>query len=511
MRNGLALAASILIVTACGGSGDDGPAAVAVPAASEMTDPVLEATAAAFAESAFSPTGGQATLPNLVPTANESGFAATFSKSGVIDRSGPFFQSLGINGRSCSSCHIPGEGWTITPQGVQARFDKTDGTDPIFRTVDGSNSPLADVSTVEARRSAYSMLLTKGLIRVGIRIPDGAEFELAAVDDPYGFASAKELSLFRRPLPTANLDFLSAVMWDGRETLADPASLHCILGTTDCFASLHLTLANQSSGATTGHAEAPLPLSDAQRNAIVAFQMNLFTAQIFDRQTGHLTAQGARGGALALSSEAFYFGINDTLVGDYRTRQPFTPIAMTAFDAWSSAQPDASIGDPQLRARAAASRQAVARGQALFNSKPIALRDVKGLNDALGVAVIPGTCTTCHNSPNVGNHSVPLPLDIGLTDASRRTPDMPLYTLRRKTTGEVVQTTDPGRALISGKWRDIARFKGPILRGLSSRAPYFHNGSAKDLHAAVDFYDTRFGMALTADEKNDLVAFLRTL
>ena len=184
---------------------------------------------------------------------------------------------------------------------------------------------------------------------------------------------------------------------------------------------------------------------------------------------------------------------------------------MTMYEAWANAPPDASIGNAQLRDRVAAARKAVARGQALFNTKPIQIRDVKGLNDALGVATIPGTCTTCHNSPNVGNHSVPLPLDIGLADASRRTPDMPLYTLRHKMSGATVQTTDPGRALISGKWNDIGRFKGPILRGLATRAPYFHNGSAKDLHEAVDFYDTRFGMGLTADEKNDLVAFLRTL
>ncbi len=65
--------------------------------------------------------------------------------------------------------------------------------------------------------------------------------------------------------------------------------------------------------------------------------------------------------------------------------------------------------------------------------------------------------------------------------------------------------------MISGKWNDIGRFKGPILRALATRAPYFHNGSAKDLHGAVEFYDTRFGMALTPDEKSDLVAFLRTL
>lgn len=88
---------------------------------------------------------------------------------------------------------------------------------------------------------------------------------------------------------------------------------------------------------------------------------------------------------------------------------------------------------------------------------------------------------------------------------------MPLYTLRNKTSGETIQTTDPGRALISGKWKDIARFKGPILRGLAGRAPYFHNGLAKDLSEAVEFYDTRFGMGLSSAEKTDLVAFLRTL
>ncbi len=509
MRRVFVIATSVVLLNACGGSSDE-TSASATPE-TQLIDPALEASAAAFHETAFAPTGGHSALPNLVPTANETGFAATFSRSGVIDRAGPFFQDLGINDRSCSSCHIQGEGWSITPQGVQARFEKTQGTDPIFRLVDGSNSPTADVSTVEARRSAYSMLLNRGLIRVGIKMPDNAEFELAAVDDPYGFASAKELSLFRRPLPTANIDYLSAVMWDGRETLADPKSLDCLFGTTDCFATLHLTLGNQSNAATIGHSEAPLPISDEQRKAIVDFQIGLFTAQIFDREAGYLTAQSARGGPTTLSAETFYFGINDTLDGDYRTQVPFTPLAMTMYDAWANVQRDASVANAELRERVAAARSSIARGQALFNNKPVLIRDVRGLNDALKVATIAGTCTTCHNSPNVGNHSVPLPLDIGLTDASRRTPDMPLYTLRNKTTGETTQTTDPGRALISGKWKDIARFKGPILRGLAARAPYFHNGLAKDLNEAVEFYDTRFGMTLTASEKADLVAFLRTL
>ncbi len=89
---------------------------------------------------------------------------------------------------------------------------------------------------------------------------------------------------------------------------------------------------------------------------------------------------------------------------------------------------------------------------------------------------------------------------------------MPLYTLRHNLPPfETIQTTDPGRALITGRWKDIGRFKGPILRALATRAPYFHNGSAQDLHEAVDFYDQRFGIGFTDEEKDDLVAFLSTL
>jgi cytochrome c peroxidase len=102
-------------------------------------------------------------------------------------------------------------------------------------------------------------------------------------------------------------------------------------------------------------------------------------------------------------------------------------------------------------------------------------------------------------------------LDIGLTDASRRTRDLPLYTLRNNATGETIQTTDPGKALVSGKWADIGKFKGPILRGVSMRAPYFHNGSAASLDAVLDFYESRFGLGLTVQQRADLLAFLNAL
>lgn len=49
------------------------------------------------------------------------------------------------------------------------------------------------------------------------------------------------------------------------------------------------------------------------------------------------------------------------------------------------------------------------------------------------------------------------------------------------------------------------------LRGLASRAPYFHNGSALTLSDVVNFYDKRFSIGFTTQEKADLVAFLSSL
>ena len=71
--------------------------------------------------------------------------------------------------------------------------------------------------------------------------------------------------------------------------------------------------------------------------------------------------------------------------------------------------------------------------------------------------------------------------------------------------------TDPGRAMISGRCKDIGRFKGPILRGLASRAPFYHNGSGTTLADVVDFYDTRFAIGFTEQQKTDLVNFLNAL
>lgn len=54
-------------------------------------------------------------LPNMFHSENSHGKDATYSTAGFIDLNNPFFKSLGSNGRSCATCHLPSQGWTITP------------------------------------------------------------------------------------------------------------------------------------------------------------------------------------------------------------------------------------------------------------------------------------------------------------------------------------------------------------------------------------------------------------
>lgn len=388
----------------------------------------------------------------------------------------------------------------MNPEFAQSLFDLTQGLDPLFAAVDGTNSPNADMSTPDARARNTSMLRTKGLFRIGLKMPVNAEFTIEAVDDPYGFASGAEISAFRRPLPASNLRFLSTVMWDGREALT--------------AGSVPAGLRSQVRDAVLGHMQATVPPTELQITQIVDFETSLFTTQIFDNAAGSLDTQRVRAGPETLVKLPFFSGLNRFVANGQRLLG-FNHRVFSIFGPWSQA--------PRKRGeQATPSQQAIARGEKIFNGRSFLITGVAGFNDRFspprqrgGPRVrdigVRGTCSSCHNLPGIGSNSLPLLMNTGTADASRRTADLPLYTLRHNVTGVRIQTTDPGAAMTTGKWSDIGKFKPPSLRGLETHSPYMHNGFSGELLDIINFYDTRFSIGLTPKEKEDLKVFLQAL
>jgi cytochrome c peroxidase len=101
--------------------------------------------------------------------------------------------------------------------------------------------------------------------------------------------------------------------------------------------------------------------------------------------------------------------------------------------------------------------------------------------------------------------------NIGTSAGSRAKPDMAIYMLQNKMTGETMDTTDPGKGFVTGLWSDVNRFKTPNVRGLSARGLYFHNGIASTLLDVVRHYEGALGFVFTTAEEQDLVAFLGAL
>jgi hypothetical protein len=253
-------------------------------------------------------------------------------------------------------------------------------------------------------------------------------------------------------------------MWDGRES----------------------SLTTQARNATIVHSKPAQAPTDAELQPIVSFETSLFTAQATDNLAGSLTAKGAQGGPKALSQQTFSPGINPDGIDVF-----------TIYSRWEG------LGGSTK----AAQQGSIARGEMLFDNRPIRINGVAGFNDVRGEETVNGTCGTCHNAPNVGSSSNFAMMNIGTSSPKS---DLPAYLLQC-TDGTQVVSSDPGRAMVTGKCADIGKFKVPSMRGLAARAPYFHDGSARDLREVIDFYDQRFGMLLTEEEKSDLMAFMNSL
>lgn len=474
---------------------------------------------------------------------NPHGWVGNYNTAGpTITANNAFFQSLGTNGRSCATCHNPPSGMGLALTNIKARF-RSNLNDPLFAPVDGANCP----SLVPAQytsgslyggfrgrgkktlRQAYSMLLTRGLIRIPIRVPAGAEYTVELVSDSPGCnqdpnfnsdpndPSIKILSMYRRPIFSAGLRFksplgtdgnlsnipLTNVMWDGREP----------------------SLRTQAVDATLGHAQALNPPTPEQVSQIVDFETKFFSAQIIANLAGRLDLNASGGPAnLALRSTE--------LPPPPAPGGPPPPPAFDEYLNWAN-----------LTGSARAARQAsIARGQDIFNNRTLSIANVGGFNDLFPpgpgfnpVTLFPTSCATCHGFPHSGSEIVfPPQRDIGVggqasafsgplanTDPAlgagpAPANDLPVFKFHCDATphpfyGATIVTNDPGAGLITGKCADLGKSTVPALRGLASRAPFFHDGTAKDLNGVVNFYNKRFNIGLSAQDKADLVNFLAAL
>ncbi|UTW54743.1 cytochrome-c peroxidase [Kordiimonas sp. SCSIO 12610] len=124
---------------------------------------------------------------------------------------------------------------------------------------------------------------------------------------------------------------------------------------------------------------------------------------------------------------------------------------------------------------------------------------LKGDDEALSAQELRGYqsfktlgCISCHNGKNVGGT---LLMQFGVYS------------------NEAIQNErDQGRFLLTGNERDKYTFRVPSLRNVALTAPYFHDGRATTLEGAVEIMaQIQLGRTLSAQETQDIVAFLHTL
>lgn len=416
-------------------------------------------------------------FPGSKTFGDASGELRLLNTSGTVDTNGhAFFTPLGSNGRACVTCHQPTSAMSLSLDLIRLRWADTQGKDPLFAAIDGSNCP----NLPQDKEESHSLLLERGLFRIALPWPPVTasgqpvkpDFRIEVVRDPTGCnKNPASISVYRRPRVVANLKYVAlptgiTLMADGREP----------------------NLQSQATTAALTHEQAAAAPTPAQLQQIEDFERQLFMAQHSDNLGGLL---GEPGGPPLLGAENVARGIAG--VGTVPTAGNLA----ASFDPWRN------LSAPDLAIRQRAFRESVLRGVDLFAS-----REFRGAD---GKAV---TCATCHR-PGITRS-----MDIGTTNlpTAKESPDLPVFRITCDASapphpqlGRIFLTQDPGRALITGKCADTGSILMQQFRGLTARAPYFANGSAGDLTELVDFYDRRFKIGFTGKEKQDLVNFLGIL
>jgi hypothetical protein len=449
-----------------------------------------------------------------------SGTLRTLLARGPMPTTGhPFFEPIGANRRACVTCHQPADAMSLSAASARARWEEKGAADPLFAAIDGSNCPILP----QPDRASHSLLLDYGLIRIERPWPPvdpaghtiAPDFRIEVVRDPNGCntgpkygpqATKPNISVYRRPRPVTNLKYLTAVgfEYDPKQGLALPRDpkTHKPLSGNILADNRVSTLEAQAQDAAISHLGRTSPLDDDTVARIVEFETRLFTAQEQDTRAGSLHADGAYGGPQHLAeSEPGQLGSIGRAV-------------WSEFAAWEKIPDDAHL-TPEQRAF----RASVARGARVFRERTFLISDSAGINSPMGFGnPVRNSCVFCHNMSQMGNDVAPGQVDLGTTTEPFADPQPHLPLFRITCTGaphphygRVIYTHDPGFALTTGRCADVGKITLQSMRGLAARAPYFSNGTARDLRAVVDYYDRRYNIGYTEQEKQDLVNLMSVL
>ncbi len=272
--------------------------------------------------------------------ADELGQIEVLNLQGDIDTKGhPFFEPIGTNGRACVSCHQPSNGMSVSVAAIRARWAATQGKDPIFAAVDGSNCP----NLPQEKEGSHSLLLGRGLFRVALPWPrtagpDGTpvkpEFTIEVVRDPtgcntdpvYGLKAANKISVYRRPRVVANLKYVAMDAGGEAYTGTGPFNAKRLAMVMDrdpdsgAFSSMNImsdarapSLRRQAVDASIDHLQVDGRPTDEQLTKIVAFESQVFMAQGSSNAIGDLIVPGgpeALGARAVAESPAGVLGDN---------------------------------------------------------------------------------------------------------------------------------------------------------------------------------------------------------
>jgi cytochrome c peroxidase len=435
------------------------------------------------------------------------------------------------NERSCATCHVPEDNFTLTPEHV-ARVLATNPNDPLFSAID-ADDPTADTLTFEH--------LKKGLIRVWLTLPDNMDL----IDDTGNVITAPDRKLF---------------VWRGVPSIADSA-----MTAPFQLDGRVATLEEQAQGAITGHSEGG-PVSASELKRLADFERTVFSSDRARNVAEYLASGGAPASApsvedqLALTPE------------EERGRELYQAVCGKCHGGFNQA----TIMDRELHDLAIPALKT--DGYVLFEvpvtEPPTAVLAAQPNNEFLNVA----TAFEMYLALLGATEHDSFTKDVGFpnyryrfyTNGSRTeiAADLPPaappfdpgagggpddgggpggpgggFNIELDSDGNPLVgpnfvpqffSTDPGRSVITGSPNDFEAFAVPTLRGIAKTAPYFHNNTVTTLEEAVDLYSdhllNRFPSltqpgekepdpdgdigneeTFTAAQKVDLVAFLKRL